>query len=207
MGEKWDDARDGHIADYVHEVCRSMASFQREADEILAPTPSQRAELSRQAEADAAKPQPHVTLEAGDGMLRMINAQAARIAQQDETIDQLHVANKHLAGRIDKLTQAVADEHIICAEQDTAILQRLSKVTQLTDKGFKSVGAFEDYAQTMLNQLCAQAKRVRIRWPSVGEPTIQEQCDESWMQEDSAAFYEGARQMSDAQAEEGDGGK
>lgn len=54
MSEKRDGPRDKHVADYVHGVCRSMASFQQEVDEILATTDEIVAQRAREAQRELA---------------------------------------------------------------------------------------------------------------------------------------------------------
>lgn len=151
-------------------------------------TPSQHKALARQAEADAAKPQPHVTLEAGEGMLRMINAQAARIDTIETTLvqrtEQQHALIESLvAGTLD-MKKRITMLHDLIEQQQTGargLAKRIDNLSQLRK-------ADQDTSRRRGKGLHERIDMTRIAFeqfrnraiaadPRLGEPTIQEQCD------------------------------
>lgn len=153
MGEKWDDARDGHIADCVHGVCREMAAFQQDVDEILAPspTPAQRKELVRQAEADAAKLD-GVGLVQLEGTVKeqanIIDKLAHRVAMLHNLIEQRRAADAGVGVcTIGPDTQAALDLHDDLFDEQNAIIvgqraaiEALREWSQERDDGISNLG-------------------------------------------------------------------
>ncbi len=140
------------------QIDREMRALQEMAP---SPTPEQLEQLAREAESDDIKLN-GVSLAI---LERRIAEQDALIVGQRAAIEELRVVfeevaqgARHLAGRIDGLEQAISDEHIICAEHDTEILKRLTRLTQLVDKGFATVGVFEDSTIVALQALCEQTQ-------------------------------------------------
>ena len=101
---------------------------------------------------------------------RRIAEQNIIIAKQNERLDMLHdlieqqqTGARGQARRID-----------LVHDTATAVEANLERLQCNTQSRLNRLDQVRDNAHTLLNQRCAQAKRVRKQFPSVGEPTTQE---------------------------------
>jgi len=146
MSEKWLGGRGTGTRPMVNPYGTIMIAEEEDQRE-LAPsrtrTPEQRAARERENARHAA-----------DTRVARIDKLEARITEQAAEIDDLHVANRHLAGRLDAL------------ERENA------KLTNICDNLVAlEVGILEKF-----DHLYAFLRRVLAAVPSAGKPTIQEQC-------------------------------